>query len=78
MENNDWNPVSNLLLLITAISCFVIPFACCLICSSLCRLMIPEKIGNTYLTVQQIDEERESTEMSELDYRRKSLGIYNV
>ena len=78
MEIKGWDPASNLSLLVFGIACFIVPFACCMICSSICRLLIPEEIGSTILINQQIDEERESTTMSELDYRRKSIGIYHV
>ena len=73
-----WNPASNLLLLLISIASFVIPFACCFLCGSICKMMIPEENTKNRLSDEAIDEDDESTAIVELYNIRKSIEIHHV
>ena len=75
LQIDAWNPVSNLLLLSVCISSFVVPFACCLFCSSFCKLAIPEVKEKMNLNDKMADEEGESTTVTGLEYYGKYVDI---
>ena len=78
LQSDTWNPSYNLLLLAVCVSSFVVPFACCLLCSSLCKFAIPELMVKVKSVYEIAEEEDESTTVTKLECNEKPTDIYWV